>query len=153
MPRLSSFLITLALRVTLAGLFIFSGSVKAADPTAFLLRLREFDLIPDPAPGIVALVLPWLEIFSGAGLLFRRLQAGASLIIALLLLLFSGAIVSAKFRGLEIHCACLGPVPLANLPLHVLLNTALLAAAIVCLRDPSAEKSPSEKAATEFSAR
>ncbi len=121
-------------RLVLAAVFLASGAVKAADPTAFVLQVRDYALLADPGPALLAVFLPWLEILAGGALLLRPLQGGASVLLAALLLLFSGALASAWFRGLEIACGCFGSAPVTNFPLHFLLNAILFAFSLFTFR-------------------
>ncbi|HUF63707.1 MAG TPA: MauE/DoxX family redox-associated membrane protein [Verrucomicrobiales bacterium] len=131
--RSFSFLLRLP-RIGLAAVFLVSGAIKVLDPTAFLLQVRAYDLLPDPGPGILSLLLPWLEVFAGASLFLRPLQGGACLLLGALLLLFSAALASAWSRGLEIACGCFGAVPVASFPLHILLNAILFACSLFAFR-------------------
>ena len=97
-----------ALRVGLGGLFLVSGASKAWDPAAFAGDIANYRLIPWFVTMAVALYLPWLEVAVGCGIFFRRIRGGALLIISALLVIFCGALVSAWWRGLNIHCGCFG---------------------------------------------
>jgi energy-converting hydrogenase Eha subunit E len=55
-----------------------------------------------------AFYLPWLEILCGLALITRRLYAGALAILLGLMLVFIGATISAKVRGIDITCGCFG---------------------------------------------
>ena len=94
------------LRVGLAVLFLVSGAGKAWDPGAFASDIANYRLTPWFITTVTALYLPWLEIAAGAGFLFRRTRGGSLLIISALLVVFCGALVSAWWRGLNIHCGC-----------------------------------------------
>ncbi len=98
----------LTVRVILGGLFVYAGVLKAADPIAFLEAIRSFRILPDPWAALVAMGLPWLEIFSGLGLIFGKFYRGALLVINVLLIVFLGGILSAWARGLDIDCGCFG---------------------------------------------
>ena len=96
------------LRVGLAALFLFSGVSKAWDPAAFAGDIANYRLTPWTLTIAAALYLPWLEIFAALGLFFRRTQTGALLITSALLVMFCGALASAWWRDLNIHCGCFG---------------------------------------------
>src|ERR1700722_19413154 len=56
----------------------------------------------------LAFYLPWLEIFCGLALIFRFLYRGGLSLLTVLVLVFIGATVAAKARGLDITCGCFG---------------------------------------------
>jgi putative oxidoreductase len=95
-------------RVALGALFIFAGAAKAYDPGEFAVEIQRYNLIPWIFGVIVALYLPWVEILSGLGLLFKRLERGALLLVTVLLVVFTVALASATVRGLNIDCGCFG---------------------------------------------
>jgi putative oxidoreductase len=95
-------------RIALGALFIFAGAAKAYDPGEFAVEIQRYNLIPWIFGVIVALYLPWVEILSGLGLLFKRLERGALLLVTVLLVLFTVALASATVRGLNIDCGCFG---------------------------------------------
>lgn len=98
----------LAVRLVLAGLFIYAGAVKALAPAPFAADIANFRLLPLFASGVVAVYLPWLEILAGGALLVGRWRAGGALVLALLSAVFLTALLSARLRGLDITCGCFG---------------------------------------------
>ncbi len=107
----SRLLIRLALNsviIILALIFIYAGALKAWDAPAFYRNIRMYHLMPEGAAWYVAHYLPWLEIITGAALLWKRSRCAASFIISGSLLVFMLAILSAWMRGLNIDCGCFG---------------------------------------------
>ena len=100
--------VALRLRVGLAVLFLVFGASKAWDPAAFAGDIAGYRLTPWAVTFVAALYLPWLEIAAGLGLFSRRTRGGALLIISGLLVVFCGALASAWWRNLDIHCGCFG---------------------------------------------
>jgi uncharacterized membrane protein YphA (DoxX/SURF4 family) len=94
------------LRIFLAGLFFYAGGVKVADPTLFAIKVRNYELLADPWVAVVALALPWLEIFCALCIVTRRWERGALLLTAGMLLVFLFGLGSAWARGLDIDCGC-----------------------------------------------
>lgn len=90
-------------RVILAATFIYMGSMKFGSPFEFLKQVRQYQMLPE-TPAIylntTAIVLPWLEIVAGVALLIGLRVRGAAVAIALMLLVFTRAIL---IRGLRIH--------------------------------------------------
>jgi putative oxidoreductase len=98
-----------ALRLGLAGLFLVAGALKLRDPAIFAEEIANYRLLPALAP-YLAIVLPPTEIVAALVLAvgpapWRR---AAALVLALLSLLFTGAVAAAASRGLDISCACFG---------------------------------------------
>ncbi len=121
-------------RLALGGWFLFAGIQKALDPIQFLFDIRSFHLLPDPYAALLALTLPWLEIFCGLGVLTKRLSPGSLALICLSLVLFIAAIAWSWQRGLDISCGCFGKTDFAlGYPQHLALNAALLATGLALL--------------------
>jgi uncharacterized membrane protein YphA (DoxX/SURF4 family) len=79
----------------------------------------------------VALVLPWLELVIGFGLLIPKMRRASSLLIMLLLFIFVGLHASAWIRGLDIDCGCYAIESVSsNYFLLISRNCALMIAAI-----------------------
>lgn len=96
------------MRVFLGGLFVFSGYLKLRNPELFAIDVHNFKIVGDPWPSIVALTLPWLEVFCGVGLIVHRCYLGSLAILATSIFVFNLALGSAWIRGLEISCGCFG---------------------------------------------
>jgi hypothetical protein len=90
------------------GIFIYAGVLKVIDPVQFGLDIDNYKILPWFVSVRLALYLPWLEILCGAALIFRFLYRGGLSILTALILLFIGATIAAKARGLDITCGCFG---------------------------------------------
>lgn len=108
-------IVSLGLRLVLAFAFLYAGIVKVWDfagghwaTPKFFEDVLNYHLLPWDAAAVLAVYLPWLEIVAAIGLFTRRWRLGALLILAMLLLVFSAAMASAWFRGLDISCGCFG---------------------------------------------
>lgn len=99
-----------ALRLLLSGLFLYAGTVKMRDSSAFAESVASFHLLPDVLVAPVVLGLPPLEIIAAlltlVGGRWRRVGAFA---LTVLLLVFTAAVASALVRGLQVDCGCFGP--------------------------------------------
>ena len=98
----------LVARIALGALFVFSGAAKAYDPADFATEVQKYNLLPWIPGVILALYLPWLEILCGFLLALKKFDRGALLVIIGLLVIFTVALASAMFRGLDIDCGCFG---------------------------------------------
>lgn len=94
--------------VIVGGLFVYAGAVKALDPVQFGLDIDNFKILPWFISVRLAFFLPWLEILCGLAVVFRVLYRGGLSILTLAVLVFIGATVAAKARGLDITCGCFG---------------------------------------------
>lgn len=92
----------------LAGVFIYAGVLKIADPAAFARDISNFHILPWPIGTRLAFYLPWLEIICGAALLLRWLKFGAVAILTALTVVFIGATITARLRGINVKCGCFG---------------------------------------------
>ncbi|RME68542.1 MAG: DoxX family membrane protein [Verrucomicrobia bacterium] len=101
-------LIVLLARLALGGVFIYAGWMKAREPAAFIRDIWNFRVIPEPLAYWVAAFLPYLEIVTGVALIVGPRRRGAHAWAAVMLLGFSGLILSAWLRGLDIACGCFG---------------------------------------------
>jgi len=98
----------LACRVILGGLFLLAGLTKAYDPAGFTTEIQNYHLVPWVGGVLLALFLPWVEIFAAGALFLKRFQRGALLLISAMLIIYSAALISAMARGLNIDCGCFG---------------------------------------------
>lgn len=95
-------------RFGLAAVWSISGGLKAVDPDQTYVAVRAYGVLPPGAVGVVAALLPWVEIACGLLLALgvgSRLVAGLS---AALLLVFVAGVAQAWTRGLSIDCGCFG---------------------------------------------
>lgn len=95
-------------RSVLAGVFIYSGYVKAQATLQFAVAITGYQLIPEALVFPIAQYFPWIEIALGLLILTGwkiRYVAGA----AAALLLFFIALLSVTYaRGIEADCGCFG---------------------------------------------
>ncbi len=101
-------LLVLIARLVLAGAFVMAALPKIQDPVAFANSVSAFQVIDSGLSGWVALLLPWLELVIGLGILLPVIRRTSSILIGLLLLLFIVLHTSAWMRGLDISCGCFG---------------------------------------------
>ena len=117
------------LRVLLGALLLVAGALKTADTQQFTLAILNFHLTNWSVSAVLAVYLPWLEIFTGAALLLRKLYAGALASTLLLSTLFLAAVASALWRSIDLSCGCFGPSQnQTHYPTHLAGNVALVVA-------------------------
>ena len=93
-------------RIVLGGVFIYASLDKIRHPELFAEAVYNYQLSPEVAVNLVALCLPWLELFSGGLLVLGVWVRGSSLILSGLMIVFLGALGINLARGLDIHCGC-----------------------------------------------
>jgi hypothetical protein len=129
--------------------FLYAGLVKAWETQDFALSIQHYELIPWPdAVLLLAVYLPWVEIFAGLAVLLRRLYLGGLVAVAGLMIIFTGSLVSAWQRGLDISCGCFGRKKEAirtNFPALLSRDLAIFAGAAILLgADWRARRKPPE---------
>jgi putative oxidoreductase len=114
--------------ILIGALFVYAGVVKAWDPVRFAGDIENYHVLPWVVNVRLAFYLPWLEIFCGLALIFRRLYSGAVALVLALMLVFIGATIAAKVRGLDITCGCFGHASdQLSFAWHMVLDLAILA--------------------------
>jgi putative oxidoreductase len=97
------------LRWLVGGAFLYAGALKAWETQDFATDIRHYAIIPwSDLILLLAVYLPWVEIFAGLAVVSRRLYLGGLIAITGLMLIFTGALTSAWARGLDISCGCFG---------------------------------------------
>lgn len=131
--------LALAARLAVAAVFILAALPKIQDPVAFEASVEAFGIVEGSFSSWIALILPWLEMVIGVGLLAPQIRRGSALIAIGLLLLFIGLHASAWARGLDISCGCYGQSETEDSPNYLFLilrnSGLLLAVCIVFIRD------------------
>lgn len=100
--------VILLIRLVLAGIFLYSGLVKAGASEEFALALVPFTIIPATWIGTFALVLTWLELAVGLSLLVPRIYPAGAAAVVVLSLIFIGALTWALWNGIIVDCGCFG---------------------------------------------
>ncbi len=106
-------LITLV-RMALGMVFIVASIDKIADPTAFATSVTGYRIVPQGPAMLMATVLPWIELLCGLGLVLGRFVRGSTLLALVMLTVFTIAVLSALWRGLDISCGCYTQEPNAE---------------------------------------
>jgi putative oxidoreductase len=96
----------LLFRLAMGALFIYSSLDKIASPAEFAPAVRAYKILPSELVPLFSVVLPWIQLVTGAFLLvgFRTRASAAAL--SLVLVVFLVALVSGVIRGLTIDCGC-----------------------------------------------
>lgn len=115
-----SVLLQLPVRLVLGGAFVVAGWMKLfhgvwdrADPTqTFAESIKAYRVLdPQTHLGVLtnaAFVLPWGELIAGVLLVLGAWTRAAALVVAGMLVLFTGATISLIAREISTSCACFG---------------------------------------------
>lgn len=101
-----SWWIFLICRLLLGLVFVYASYDKILHPQAFALAVFNYQILPETAINLIALILPWLELLLGLCLLFGILLPGSTVMGSGLLIIFLAALTYNHIRGLDIHCGC-----------------------------------------------
>ncbi|MEM7012293.1 MAG: DoxX family protein [Verrucomicrobiota bacterium] len=115
------FALELGARIILGGYFVYAGFtkwfvlnftgegpfIKMADLRIFALQISDYQMVNDPFPTLLAISLPWLEMFAGFCIIIRKLYVGGLVTIVGMLAVFMVALANAIARDLEV-CGCSG---------------------------------------------
>jgi putative oxidoreductase len=97
---------TVAVRLSLGCMFLYSSLPKIRQPYDFLSSAYNYELVGPKLGLLVAMVLPWAELFVGICLIGGIFVNGALLVSISMGAIFSFAVASALQRGLNISCGC-----------------------------------------------
>jgi uncharacterized membrane protein YphA (DoxX/SURF4 family) len=135
-----AFLRTLAVvrlaRIAIGVIFLAAALGKIADLGAFAMQLHNYRMVPLWSEHLIAMILPWIELLAGLGLVFGvRPRSGAVVVLALMLV-FTVAVGSAWARGLDFQCGCFGKASAATIGARKFLENVgfTLLAALATLR-------------------
>ena len=93
-------------RLVVGLVFIFASLSKISDPLAFSNIIDNYHVTPVYFNNLVALFLPWIELFIGLGLIFDIYTETCSTLSIILLLWFIFILSLAYYRGININCGC-----------------------------------------------
>jgi len=94
------------IRLALGAMFIIASADKIYHPAAFARAVYNYQILPDGLINLVAIILPWLEVFLGIFLVVGFWLPGTVTLTGALLLVFYGALIFNVARGLDVHCGC-----------------------------------------------
>jgi uncharacterized membrane protein YphA (DoxX/SURF4 family) len=93
-----------AIRLGLAGLFLYAGALKLLDTRAFARIISAYELAPDWSVSFLSVGLPLAEILAGLGLALG-IRGSLSLVTGLLIM-FVLVLALGVMNDLEIDCGC-----------------------------------------------
>lgn len=87
---------------------MYASLDKLMNQEAFSRAIYNYKFLPEIFINGLAIVLPYLELFTGLLLILGIFKRGSSLLIAVMLVVFLIALGQAYARGLDIDCGCFG---------------------------------------------
>jgi putative oxidoreductase len=100
--------LTVRVQFVLAAFFVVAGISKIVDPPGFAHEIHNYKMMPGALVNAMALILPWLEVVTGAALFLGIVRRTATKILAVLLLVFIAALGVNLARGHPVDCGCFG---------------------------------------------
>ena len=86
--------------------FIIAAYPKILDPNAFSSNIHNYGVTPLYIENLIALILPWIELFIGISLIVKYKYESSLDICIYLMIGFTILISQAYIRGLSIDCGC-----------------------------------------------
>ena len=93
-------------RIILGAVFIYASIDKIQNPEIFSQNIDNFHFFPIFLNNMIALILPWIELFVGICLIMNIFISGASVITIALYMIFIIILSQAVLRGIDVHCGC-----------------------------------------------
>jgi len=121
--------IVLAMRVVLAGVFIYAAITKLPAVDAFAEEIANYRLVPAVTVPWLAAALPGVEMLCGVLLLTNRFARASAVLLSALLAVFIVGLSQALLRGINLTCGCFGGAEVATWG-TVVRDVVILAAAL-----------------------
>ncbi len=103
---LNSSILNLAARIILGSIFLFAAVSKIADPATFAEEIANYQILPNFAINIAAIIFPWVELVCGIFVITGLRLRATSATLGALTFIFTIAIAIAVAKGLNINCGC-----------------------------------------------
>lgn len=112
-PPLAGWLL-LGLRLLAGIVFIYASLDKIVHPDQFARVIYNYKILPGELINLLAIWLPWLELFAGGFLILGLWLRASALLILLMLVIFMVAIGINVIRGVNLVCGCFTTSPTAK---------------------------------------
>lgn len=130
--------VVLAFRLILAAFFLISSYGKLVDIQHYSIdAVYNFGLLPKALARFVGLVMPFIELLSGSGLLFGVFTRISALGIGLMGLSFFIAKVIVLSQGRIINCGCFGAIIDTLASVTIFMDMPIMFFALVVMLAPS----------------
>ena len=105
MNKINPYLILL-IRCLLGLVFVYASYDKILDPGKFARDIANYHIVPFGLENSIAIILPWMELLIGAGIILGIFLDGSVVLSGSFLILFIVMIFQAMMRGFNIECGC-----------------------------------------------
>lgn len=119
----------LVARLGLGFMFIMSSLPKIRQPYAFLGSVYGYEVVGPKLGVLVAMVLPWVELFAGVCLVGGVFVGGALLASMAMGAMFTFVLASALWRHLDISCGCFSSSAAGKISYATLIRAIVIMAA------------------------
>ena len=109
MDKLKNRWVVVAFQVVLGVIFIWASIHKIMDPPKFAKDIYNYKITPGELVNLVAIYLPWIELFAGTALIVGVWERGATVLVGGMLIVFIAALGFNYMREHPIDCACFVP--------------------------------------------
>jgi uncharacterized membrane protein YphA (DoxX/SURF4 family) len=106
MGKFDNKIVSALFRIVLGLVFIYAAVGKIAEPETFAQAIENYQLIGADFSHYVALVLPWLEMYSGIFLMVGFKVRSNAVIVSGMTFVFIIALIYALYMNLDIDCGC-----------------------------------------------
>ena len=123
----------IAARLTLGGVFVYAGWLKAvAPPEEFAYAIETYKVVTPKLAMLAALTVPWIEIYLGVFLAAGVFTRWSALSIGAMMVGFEGLLLQAIARKLPVtSCGCFGSSHNNSLGYEFVQNLGLLVLAVL----------------------
>lgn len=98
--------LTMLSRLVIGIMLIYASYYKVIEPASFAKSIWYYHMVPGSLINLMALILPWLELVCGLGLILGIFYDGAKVWATLMMVMFIIALSSTIVRGIDIDCGC-----------------------------------------------
>ncbi len=94
------------IRCIIGIVFLWACYSKILDPGNFSREIANYHAVPFGLENTIAIILPWVELFIGIGLIAGIYINANAFLSGFLLILFNLLVFQAMIRGFNIECGC-----------------------------------------------
>lgn len=98
--------VVLLARLIVGSIFIYASLDKLANPAEFAKLIGNYHVLPFGLENLLAILLPWVEFFTGLLIIIGILVDGSATLVILMNIVFIFAISQALARGISVDCGC-----------------------------------------------
>ncbi len=124
-------LVRFVLRVILGIVFIVSGAAKMWDIYGFSNVVRGYGILPESLVVPVSIIIPFAEFVLGTMLLMNFYSRAASLLLFVMVIVFTGLSAMKYFSGNTSNSGCFGKLIDRNINPNLFVENAALVVALL----------------------